>query len=94
MPSQKKTCRICFNNDFEIHQMHSIALCGHQFCVECMKQYIEAMLFEGGVPRCPHYQCEFMPTLRSFTNLLTPKLRKMWEQRVQKDSIPVADRVY
>ncbi|KAF3598155.1 hypothetical protein DY000_02026386 [Brassica cretica] len=74
--------------------MHSVALCGHQFCVECMRQYIEAMLLEGGVPRCPRYQCESKPILRSFTNLLTLKLRKMWEQRIQEDSIPVADRVY
>ncbi|CAN6912751.1 unnamed protein product [Brassica oleracea] len=75
-------------------QMHSVALCGHQFCVVCMRQYIEAMLLEGGVPRCPRYQCESKPILRSFTNLLTLKLRKMWEQRIQEDSIPVADRVY
>ncbi|CAF2343704.1 unnamed protein product [Brassica rapa] len=57
--------------------MLSVALCGHQFCVECMKQYVEAMLLEGRVPRCPHYQCGSKPTLRSFASLLTPKLKKM-----------------
>ncbi|KAH0907191.1 hypothetical protein HID58_039018 [Brassica napus] len=74
--------------------MLSVALCGHQFCVECMKQYVEAMLLEGRVPRCPHYQCGSKPTLRSFASLLTPKLKKMWEQKIQEDSIPVLDRVY
>ncbi|KAL0735635.1 hypothetical protein Bca4012_011845 [Brassica carinata] len=95
MPSpRKKTCRICLDDDFEVDQMLSVALCGHQFCVECMKQYVEAMLLEGRVPRCPHYQCESKPTLRSFASLLTPKLKKMWEQKIQEGSIPVLDRVY
>ncbi|WZZ22170.1 hypothetical protein YC2023_123557 [Brassica napus] len=89
---QRKTCRICFDDDFEVDQMLSVALCGHQFCVECMKQYVEAMLLEGRVPRCPHYQCGSKPTLRSFASLLTPKLKKMWEQKIQEDSIPVLDR--
>ncbi|WZZ90996.1 hypothetical protein YC2023_119575 [Brassica napus] len=62
--------------------------------VYCMKQYVEAMLLEGRVLRCPHYQCESKPTLRSFASLLTPKLKKMWEQMIQDDSIPVLDRVY
>ncbi|VYS59198.1 unnamed protein product [Arabidopsis thaliana] len=68
-------CRICFYEDVKAEQMYSVALCGHQFCVECVKQHIESRLLEGCVPRCPHYQCESKLTFRSCANLLTPKTK-------------------
>ncbi|CAN7034671.1 unnamed protein product [Brassica oleracea var. botrytis] len=46
-----------------------------------MKRYVEAILLEGRVLRCPHYQCESKPTLRSFASLLTPKLKKCGNKR-------------
>ena len=39
-PSQRKTCGICFNDDFKAEHMFSVDLCGHQFCVECMERNI------------------------------------------------------
>ncbi|CAE6075231.1 unnamed protein product [Arabidopsis arenosa] len=74
--------------------MFSVALCGHEFCVECVKQHIEVRLLAGGVPRCPHYQCETKLTLGSCVNLLTSKLKAMWERIIDEESIHVADRVY
>ncbi|ESQ41086.1 hypothetical protein EUTSA_v10015687mg, partial [Eutrema salsugineum] len=74
IPAQKNTCRICFNDDIKSKKMFYVALCGHWFCVECVKQHIEAKLLEGSVLRCPHYQCESKLTLRSCAHLLTPKL--------------------
>ncbi|VVB12223.1 unnamed protein product [Arabis nemorensis] len=93
-PVQTKTCLICFDEDFEAEQMFSVGLCGHQFCVECVKQHIRVGMLEGSVMRCPHYCCETKLTLTSCANLLTPKLREMWERKMEEESIPVADRVY
>ncbi|KAL1203262.1 E3 ubiquitin-protein ligase RSL1 [Cardamine amara subsp. amara] len=88
------TCPICFDGNFEADHMFSVALCGHQFCVECVKRHIEVRLLEGEVPRCLHYQCESKLTLVSCANLLTPKVREMWERMIEEESIPVVDRVY
>ncbi|CAH2047620.1 unnamed protein product [Thlaspi arvense] len=71
-----------------------VALCYHQFCVECVKKHIEVRLLEGTIPRCPHYQCESKLTLRSCASLLTPKVRALWARMIQDESIPVTDRVY
>ncbi|CAL9247549.1 unnamed protein product, partial [Arabidopsis halleri] len=94
IPDQNKTCNICSDDNFEPEQMFSVALCSHEFCVECMKRHIEVRLLAGGVPRCPHYQCETKLTLGSCVNLLTSKLKAMWERIIDEESIHVADRVY
>lgn len=83
-----------FNDDFEADQMFSVGLCGHQFCENCVKQHIRVGMLERSVMRCPHYRCETKLTLTSCANLLTPKLREMWERKIEEESIPVADRVY
>ncbi|KAG7564682.1 Zinc finger C3HC4 RING-type [Arabidopsis suecica] len=89
-PLQKKTYRICFD---EAEHMFTIALCGHEFCTECVKRHIEVRLLEGSVPRCPHYHCGSKLSFTSCANLLMPKLREMWERRIKEESVPMADRV-
>lgn len=93
-PAQKMTCPICLDDDFEPHQMFSVALCCHQFCLECVKRYINVALMEGSVLGCPRFECKSKLTLTSCSNLLTPKLREMWQQRINEEAVPVADRVY
>ncbi|XP_006292499.2 probable E3 ubiquitin-protein ligase ARI10 [Capsella rubella] len=90
------TCSICLNNNFKAEDiLISSLLCGHRFCKECVKRYIEVKLLQGGVPRCPYYQCESTLTLSSCASLLiTPRLQEMWEERIKEESIPMADRVY
>ncbi|CAH8267522.1 unnamed protein product [Arabidopsis lyrata] len=90
-PTEKKTCG---GVSIEPEPMFSVALCRHQFGVEWMKQHIEVRLIEGDVPRCPHYGCTSILTLKSCAHLLTPKLKEMWEQRIKEDSIPVCDRFH
>jgi len=43
--------------------------------------YIEVKLLEGGVLRCPSDQCESTLTLKDCANLLTHKLKAMWEKK-------------
>ncbi|KAG2309858.1 hypothetical protein Bca52824_029606 [Brassica carinata] len=93
-PDQKMTCPICFDDDLEAHQMFSVALCCHQFCLECVKRYINVALMEGRAFGCPHFKCKSKLTLISCSNLLTPKLSDMWQQRINEEAIPVVDRVY
>ncbi|EOA25411.1 hypothetical protein CARUB_v10018743mg [Capsella rubella] len=98
-PAERKTCVICFKDDFKPEDMFSIDLCGHHFCVECMKQHISVRLLEGSEMRCPNYQCRHYYctsklTHESCANLLTPELREMWELRIKKETVPVADKVY
>ncbi|AEE78046.1 putative protein [Arabidopsis thaliana] len=94
IPDHDKTCSICSDDNFEPELMFSVALCGHEFCVECVKRHIEVRLLAGGVPRCLHYQCESKLTLANCANLLTSKLKAMWELRIEEESIPVEERVY
>ncbi|KAL9293923.1 putative transcription factor C2H2 family [Arabidopsis thaliana] len=89
-----ETCSICFNDDFKSEQMYYVALCNHKFCLECMKRYIEVRLLEGTVPICPYYQCESKLTLKSCFHILTSKLKAMWEQKIEEESIPVTERFY
>ncbi|CAL9247572.1 unnamed protein product [Arabidopsis halleri] len=90
-PTEKKTCG---GVSIEPEPMFSVALCRHQFGVEWMKQHIEVRLIEGDVPRCPHYGCKSILTLKSCAHLLTPKLKEMWEHRIKEDSIPVCERFH
>ncbi|KAF8080841.1 hypothetical protein N665_0919s0006 [Sinapis alba] len=93
-PVQNMTCPICFDDDLEAHQMFSVALCRHQFCLECVKRHLNVALMEGSVLGCPHFKCKSKLTLTSCFNLLTPKLREMWQQRINEEAVPVVDRVY
>ncbi|KAJ0260237.1 RING/U-box protein with C6HC-type zinc finger [Hirschfeldia incana] len=93
-PGQKMTCPICFDDDFEAHQMFSVDSCCHYFCLECVRRYINVALMEGSVLGCPHFKCKSRLTLTSCSSLLTPKIREMWQQRINEESIPVVDRVY
>ncbi|KAG7554195.1 Ribonuclease H domain [Arabidopsis suecica] len=87
-PCHKKNtfCGICFDDDLEAEQMFSVALCGHKFCLECLKLHIQVELMER-VPRCPRYGCKSKLTIESCAHLLTPKLRAMWEQRIEETTV-------
>lgn len=58
------------------------------------KTHLEVRILEENVIRCPHYNCKSKLTWGSCINLLTPKLRKMWLQRIKEDSIPETERIY
>lgn len=90
----KKTCSICFDDDIEADQMFTVYICRHTFCSECVKRHIEVRLAEGYLLTCPHYRCKSKLTYESCVNILTPKLRELWEQKLKEDFIPVTDRVY
>ncbi|CAE6075227.1 unnamed protein product [Arabidopsis arenosa] len=92
--TRKRTCSICLDDDINANQMFSIDKCRHKFCYECMKQHIEVRLLEGSVIRCPHYSCKCKLSFGSCVNLLSPKLRNMWQKRIKEDSIPVKQRIY
>ncbi|KAJ4903040.1 RING/U-box protein with C6HC-type zinc finger [Raphanus sativus] len=49
---------------------------------------------EGSVLGCPRFECKSKLTLTSCSNLLTPKLREMWQERINEEAVPVVDRVY
>lgn len=90
----KKTCTICFDDDINADMMFYIDQCGHMFCSECVKRHIEVSLLQGSLITCPSYRCKSKLTYGSCVNILTPKVKEMWIQRMGEDSIPVTDRVY
>lgn len=92
MPAGKETCTICLNDN--LNAMFSIDKCGHVFCSECVKRHIEVRLLEGSLIRCLIYRCASLLTYGSCVNILTPRLKEMWEHRIKEDSIPVTNRVY
>lgn len=93
-PTRKTTCNICFDDDINADQMFYVDKCRHRFCYECVKRHIEVRLLEGSMMRCPHYRCKSKLTFGRCANLLTPKLRATWEQRIKEDLIPVTARIY
>ncbi|EOA25755.1 hypothetical protein CARUB_v10019116mg [Capsella rubella] len=93
-PPRKTTCTICLNDNIDINQMFCVEKCRHEFCSKCVRRHIEVRLPEGSVIRCPAYRCKSELTCESCANLLTPKLIKMWQERIKDDSIPINERVY
>ncbi|KAL1203265.1 E3 ubiquitin-protein ligase RSL1 [Cardamine amara subsp. amara] len=92
--TRKATCIICLDDNINANEMFWVDKCCHLFCSECMKRHIEVRLLERSVMRCPHYRCKSKLTFGSCVNLLTPKLRKMWQERIREDSIPMTERIY
>ncbi|KAF8117066.1 hypothetical protein N665_0012s0078 [Sinapis alba] len=93
-PSRKTTCAICLDDDINADQMFTVDQCHHQFCSECVKQHIEVRLLEGSVMTCPQFRCNSNLTVTGCANLLTPKSRKIWIQRIRECLIPFEERVY
>ncbi|CAH2064699.1 unnamed protein product [Thlaspi arvense] len=83
---KKLACGICFEEDFEAEQMFYVALCRHQFCVECMTRHVNRSLLEGRLMRCPRPDCYSKLTIKSCAHLLEPKIRAIWEQRIRVGS--------
>ncbi|XP_019101862.1 PREDICTED: probable E3 ubiquitin-protein ligase RNF144A-B [Camelina sativa] len=93
--TRKTTCTICLDDDINANQMFCINKCRHRFCYVCMKKHIEVRLrLEGSVIRCPHYRCKSKLTFGSCVHLLTPQLRKIWQQRIIENRIPIIQRIY
>ncbi|EOA25749.1 hypothetical protein CARUB_v10019111mg [Capsella rubella] len=93
-PSRKTTCTICLDDNIDTNQMFCVEKCRHEFCSKCVERHIEVRLLEGSVIRCPAYRCKSKLTWRSCAHLLTPKLKKMWQERIKEDKIPIKNRVY
>lgn len=92
--TRKTTCKICLDDDINAKQMFCVEKCRHRLCFECMKRHVEVRLLEGSVMRCPYYRCKSKLTFGSCENILTPKLKYMWQQRIIEDLIPVTERIY
>ncbi|CAA7056424.1 unnamed protein product [Microthlaspi erraticum] len=83
---RKESCGICFEDGLEAEHMFYVAVCRHQFCVECMKRHLRLCLLIGRSLTCPHDGCNSKLTIKSCANLLEPKLRTVWEERNKDDS--------
>lgn len=94
MPARKETCSICTDDDISSDKMFSVYICHHRFCSECVKRHIEVRLLEGRTMTCPHDGCQSKLSYVSCVNLLTPKLKEIWRQKLIEDLIPVTKRVY
>ncbi|CAN7044125.1 hypothetical protein IGI04_007843 [Brassica rapa subsp. trilocularis] len=93
-PARKMTCAICLDDDVNADQMFTVDKCGHRFCSECVKRHIEVRLLEGSVMTCPQFRCKSELNFYRCADLLTPKLREIWRQRIRENSIPFEERVY
>lgn len=93
-PARKMTCAICLDDDVNADQMFTVDKCGHRFCSECVKRHIEVRLLEGSVMTCPQFRCKSELNFNRCADLLTPKLREIWRQRIRENSIPFEERVY
>ncbi|CAH2069352.1 unnamed protein product [Thlaspi arvense] len=91
--ARKEECLICYN-DTVSERMFSTGVCGHRFCVQCVKQHVEVRLLHGLVPNCPHDDCKSELVIDACGKLLTPKLSEMWTQRIKENAIPATERVY
>ncbi|WCJ41085.1 RING/U-box protein with C6HC-type zinc finger [Euphorbia peplus] len=87
------TCVICSEKtDFE--RIFSVPGCLHRYCFSCMRKHVQAKLFHGILPKCPHQGCTSELSLKSSTKFLTSELLETMRERIKEASIPVSYRVY
>lgn len=89
----KETCPIC-QEEIDQDKMFTIDGCRHKYCFSCMRQHIEAKLFNGMVPKCPHETCKSELNIDSCGRFLMPKHIKIMKEWIREISMPVAERVY
>ncbi|KAJ8423591.1 LOW QUALITY PROTEIN: hypothetical protein Cgig2_003875 [Carnegiea gigantea] len=89
----KETCPIC-QEERDQDKMFPIDGCRYKYCFSCMKQHIEAKLFNGMVPKCPHETCKSELNIDSCGKFLMPKHIEIMKEWIREISMPVAERVY
>lgn len=89
----KETCPIC-QEERDQDKMFPIDGCRHKYCFSCMKQHIEAKLFNGMVPKGPHATCKSELNIDSCGKFLMPKHIEIMKEWIREISMPVAERVY
>ena len=57
-PVESYYCQICFGNN-DVLDAVKLAACGHHFCVDCMRGYLESKINDGQThPRCFHVESD------------------------------------
>jgi len=93
VPNLKETCPIC-QEERDQDKMFTIDGCRHTYCCSCMKQHVEAKLFNGMVPKCPHESCKSELSIDGCGKFLMPKQIQIMKEWIREISMPVAERVY
>ncbi|XP_055830116.1 E3 ubiquitin-protein ligase RSL1-like [Solanum dulcamara] len=88
-----ETCTICLQ-DTDIDHMFLINGCLHYYCYSCMNKHVEAKLFQGMLPKCPHDTCKSELKLGNCKKFLTPKLYDLMSERVKETTIPITEKIY
>lgn len=86
-------CVICLE-ETKADDMFVNDKCFHRHCVSCVFQFVLVKLRDGNFPTCLDDGCKVELTLESCSEILTPKLIKMWNDKMKEDSIPPAERIY
>nr|XP_043613022.1 uncharacterized protein LOC122584995 [Erigeron canadensis] len=86
-------CTICLEYLYS-DQMFSVNKCLHRYCFSCMGKHVEAKLFQGKLPECPHEKCMSKLELQSCKTFLKPELCNIMSSRLKETSIPPEEKVY
>ncbi|XP_076959723.1 E3 ubiquitin-protein ligase RSL1-like [Bidens hawaiensis] len=91
--SALKQCTICLEH-ISKHNMFSHSKCSHRYCYSCMNKHVEAKLFQGQLPDCPHEYCTSQLDIKDCKNFLKQNLYDIMSARITEASIPPTERVY
>ncbi|QHO55637.1 putative E3 ubiquitin-protein ligase [Arachis hypogaea] len=80
-----QTCEICFDNTVCLEKKLKSAKCGHAYCVDCWKRYINEKIKEGRHEclkpmRCPHPSCEASLEINMIRRFASQQNRKMYDR--------------
>ncbi|KAL4327373.1 hypothetical protein HN51_034601 [Arachis hypogaea] len=80
-----QTCEICFDNTVWLEKKLKSAKCGHAYCVDCWKRYINEKIKEGRHEclkpmRCPHPSCEASLEINMIRRFASQQNRKMYDR--------------
>ena len=90
------TCEICCNDDLITQKMYAIE-CGHYYCRECWRRYIETSMETKGQQcvsklTCPYVGCGELLTERDLEILVSPELFRIFRSYQIRDFVEGCDK--
>lgn len=67
------SCRICYDEAVPLSESYALD-CGHHFCLDCYRGYLQAQLTEGPLcilTHCPEHKCKLLVPRSVFEHLLS-----------------------
>jgi hypothetical protein len=81
-PCDPVLCRICYEEFTRLEHLYGFSECGHQYCRECLQDYLTTNIVEGAVLDlvCPFPYCETEVLPKDIKTLCVPEIYTKYER--------------